>query len=548
MVNRFILLLMILLLLAACATTTPVHTPGLVEREMDAVLADAQRYSAALEVVPDVVSDALIPVFGSELDEYNPALEKFDISVRDLNVQEFYQALVKDTPYNVAVHPALAGTVSLELKAVTLEQVMELVREIHGFEYKRVGSLYQVFPGGLRTEIFQVNYLNITRRGGSEIQVSAGQVTSAGSGGSGGNNSDNRERNSDSGGGSGLVGSHITTESYSNFWGQLGQTLQLIIGSGEGRSVVAAPEAGVVVVRALPSELRTVSDYLQKTELSMQRQVVLEAKILEVILDDGFSQGISWNALKESDELAIDGRPRKFAFGEQRGASPSNPGLEGMFAAALRLDNFEALIQLLSTQGQVHVLSSPRIATVNNQKAVIKVGSDEFFVTEISVDENNDSDSDNKTNTDVQLTPFFSGIALDVTPQISENGRIVLHVHPSISEVADQTKIISLGDRDLTLPLAFSTIRETDSVISALSGQVVVIGGLISDVDQHDTAGVPGLSKLPFFGSAFSQRERVSRKSELVILIKPVIATPESMQQDLLRSQQRFSSLEQGHW
>ncbi len=546
--NHF-LFLMFSLLLASCNSVPPDQQSAsdfsrVIEQELDGYVESS---STEKVDIPSAVSDALLPSVGTAMSAYNPDMERFDISVRDLDAHEFYRALVKDTPFNIVVDPQLTGVVNLDLKNVTLVEVMDLVREINGYEYKRKGSLFQVLPGGLRTEIFQVNYLNISRHGGSEVQVSAGQVTDAGASGRGGSAIRGNSTSPQSGSqrsNQGVIGTRITTTSDSNFWGQLERTLMLIVGGGDGRSVVIAPEAGVVVVRGLPRELRTVENFLRRTELSMQRQVILEAKIIEVILDDAYAQGIQWSSLSEfTNDIAGDGQASKFLKMNQSSRTVTNPELGGVFSAALRINDFEALIQLLSTQGTVQILSSPRISTVNNQKAVIKVGSDEFFVTEIRVDQNNNINSTNQTNTDVELTPFFSGIALDVTPQISEDGRIVLHVHPSISEVDDQTKVVSLGDRDLTLPLALSTIRETDSVISAVSGQVVVIGGLISDVRQDTTARVPFLGRLPLVGGAFTQKEQVGRKSELVILIKAIVATPETYQMDIERSRGRFNQL-----
>ncbi len=531
--------------LVSCASVPEDSGPlSRIEDELDSVVASTAREPVA---IPDSISDALLPPVTDAIAEYSPAAEKFDISVRDLDAQEFYQALVKGTPYNVVVHPGLAGKISLELKNVTLEEVMNLVRDLYGYEYKRDGFLYRVLPGGLRTEIFRINYLNISRKGDSEIQVSAGQVTDAGPTSRGGTTTRGNLSSPQSGaqrGTRGVVGTKITTKSESDFWGQLTRTLELIIGRGEGRSVVTSPEAGIAVVRASSRELRTVEEFLARTELIMQRQVILEAKILEVTLNDSYSQGISWSSLsKLSTDLDLEGNRADILNLSQVGRNIINPDQEGVFAATLKVDNFDVLVKLLGTQGDVQVLSSPRIATVNNQKAVIKVGSDEFFVTEIRVDQNNNINT-NQTNTDVELTPFFSGIALDVTPQISEDGRIILHVHPSISEVTDQTKIVSLGDRDLTLPLALSTIRETDSVISALSGQVVVIGGLISDVRQRDEASVPGLGRLPLFGNLFKQKNRKSRKSELVILLKPTLASPDNVLLDIQNVRERIGVMQ----
>lgn len=165
---------------------------------------------------------------------------------------------------------------------------------------------------------------------------------------------------------------------------------------------------------------------------------------------------------------------------------------------------------------------APRVSTVNNQKAVIKVGSDEFFVTEISSDTTTTA-SGTTSNPELTLTPFFSGIALDVTPQISEDGQVILHIHPSISEITDQLKVITLGGEAFELPLALSTVRESDSVVKARNGQVVVIGGLMKNTTSDESGGVPGVRDIPFLGEAFKQKRKLNRRSELVILLRPIV-------------------------
>ena len=127
------------------------------------------------------------------------------------------------------------------------------------------------------------------------------------------------------------------------------------------------------------------------------------------------------------------------------------------------------------------------------------------------------------SNPELTLTPFFSGIALDVTPQISAEGEIILHIHPSISEVEDQVKVITLGGQAFELPLAFSTVRESDSIVKAKNGQVVVIGGLMKNVASDDLGRVPGVSDVPLVGEAFKQKRKIIRRSELVILLRPIV-------------------------
>jgi len=190
----------------------------------------------------------------------------------------------------------------------------------------------------------------------------------------------------------------------------------------------------------------------------------------------------------------------------------------------------------------VQVLSSPRISTVSNQKAVIKVGSDEFFVTDISSDTTTGTTTN--STSDITLTPFFSGIALDVTPQVDPSGQITLHVHPTVSEVVDQNKEINVFGIEQTIPVAFSTVRESDSIINARSGQLVVIGGLMQEKTIKDEAGVPVLGKIPGLGALFRHTQSVSQKSELVILLRPqVIASQADWDNNIRASKQRINEM-----
>jgi MSHA biogenesis protein MshL len=507
--------------------------------------ADSEALADAGAPLPDNVMKALMPGLS-----FTPtaavAEERFDLVVDNLEVREFFRGLVQGSAYNIVVHPAVTGSISLELNKVTVPEVLDIVAQTWGYEFETKGKLIKVLPGGMRTEIFRINYLNVSRSGGSETTVSSGQVTSVGTSASGaasGSSSDSSSGSATVENGSG-VGTRIRTTSQSDFWSQLVETLKVIIGSGENRTVVATANAGIVVVRAMPDELRSVKNYLQQAELIMQRQVILEAKILEVTLSDGFEQGIQWNNISDFGKgTNADGSPAKFATSGLAAEQLVSETIGGVFSAALQINDFSSVIQLLGLQGNVQVLSSPRISTVNNQKAVIKVGSDEFFVTDIEIDDTASTTTDTRS-ADVELTPFFSGISLDVTPQISDDGIIILHVHPSISEVKDQKKVISFGGQSLTLPLALSTIRETDSVISAQDGKIVVIGGLIQDINREVNASTPFLSDIPWLGEAFKQKNQKSSKSELVILLRPTITSNDAFVNDLKKTRERFKAAE----
>lgn len=515
--------------------------------QFDQQLAVEQKVPSAL---PDEVSAALLPPAKDDADWQGHMVEepRFDVFAKDTPAQEFFTGLVEGTPYNMVVHPSVSGTVSLNLKAVTIPEIMDVLRDVYGFQYRTTRSGFQVIPDTLQTQVFYVNYLNLVRKGLSQTRVSSGQVSEAGSGDDDDDSGSNRSRRDD--GNAMVSGSRIDTESSADFWTELSVALRTMVGQEDGRRVVIQPQAGVVVVRALPEELRTIEQYLGTIQGNLQRQVILEAKILEVELGDGYQAGINWSAVNGDVSMAQT-RGDIFAdngladiVGSDGAAVTSglaSGAFGGVFSAALNFKNFQAFIELLETQGDVQVLSSPRIATVNNQKAVIKVGSDEFFVTDVSSD--TVTGTTTTTSPDITLTPFFSGIALDVTPQIDPTGKVTLHIHPTVSEVSDQTKDITVAGETQTLPLAFSTVRESDSIVAAESGQVVVIGGLMKDQLQNRDASVPLLGRLPGVGALFRHTQSVSRKSELVILLRPMVVEAGTWNQALDASRQRFKNL-----
>jgi MSHA biogenesis protein MshL len=216
-----------------------------------------------------------------------------------------------------------------------------------------------------------------------------------------------------------------------------------------------------------------------------------------------------------------------------------------VFGLALQTSNFAALLAFIETQGSVNVLSSPRVATLNNQKAVLKVGTDDFFVTNISTT-STISGTGTVTSPTITLQPFFSGIALDVTPQIDDSNNIILHVHPQVSSVIERTKTISLGTLpSITLPLASSSINETDTIVRVQDGNIVAIGGLMRQESLSAGSQVPGLGDVPGLGVLFQQRNTRTIKSEIVILLKPTIVhSDRNWQQDLSDTRERLRALE----
>ncbi len=449
-----------------------------------------------------------------------PKRPRFDVTANDTPAREFFMSLVAGTAVNMVLHPEVAGNITIRLRHVTLEETLRAVRDAYGYDFVQKPYGYQILPRTLQSRIFRINYLNINRQGFSSVSVSSGEISSSANDSSS-NGSTSTSQTSET-----VKSSNIKTESVTAFWQQLHNTLMTLIGSGEGRSVIVDPVSGIAVVKALPAELREVEGFLEHAQLSLQQQVFIEAKILEVQLSEGYANGIRWDTFGEGYNGTLPNSDNRIASGVESANFSSlldqNVSLVGgVFSLGANFTDFNGVLQLLRLQGDVQVLSSPRISTLNNQKAVIKVGSDEFFVTDISSTTTTTSASTSDTP-DVTLTPFFSGIALDVTPQISDDGEVILHVHPSITEVVEKVKDIGLGEEDLSLPLAYSTIRETDSIVRAASGQVVVIGGLMQDSFKEDVSSIPLLGDIPWVGELlFSQHLQRKVKSELVILLKP---------------------------
>ena len=571
------------LLLSGCQAGSRHDTYDAIGKELDKAKAAQQ---AAPAPVDDAVANALLPPvssLASQLPKARPALEeRFNVAFNNVPAQQFFRSIVAGTRYNMLVHPEVGGNISANLKDVTIAETLEAIREMYGYDYKIEGTRITIRPLTMQTRMFQVNYLTAKRRGMSNLRVNSTSVADAGgvnrnnggqNQGNTGNNTGGQNQGGQNGGNAVQIDStDINTVSENDFWGELKAALDAIVGSKEGgRSVVISPQSGVVVIRAMPDELRSIDAYLKATQLAVDRQVILEAKILEVELNDRFQSGINWASfasIKSSHPNRVSGgmigpganlaplprdggQPAIIANGQglsaSTGFSLSNAATAAgsLFGFAFQTNNFAALISFLESQGNVHVLSSPRVAAMNNQKAVLKIGTDEFFVTGIT-NTINTTNSGSTVTPSVTVQPFFSGVVLDVTPQIDDKGNILLHVHPSVSQVSTVTKNVDLGAAGtLTLPLAASATSELDSIVRGQNGQVVAIGGLMRQASTGDVDQLPGADKLPVLGALFRNKNRVNQKRELVVLIKPTIVEGASdWSQDLMDASRRIEQLD----
>ena len=567
-------------LLAACAEpprqgSSP--TLDSINRELDKA---AQSRSKPPAAPSDAVSRALLPPMMVEMPraDAQKADTRFDLSVNNAPASQVFLAIVSGTRFSMVLHPDVKGELSVNLKDVTVTEALDTLRDLYGFDYTVQGNRITVLPATLQTRIFKVNYLQALRRGQTETRVSSGSITDGSSspgtpapgaipvpttGPTGASNTRATES------------SRVTTTSNSNFWGDIQNSLTAILGGATGRSVVVNPQSGVIVVRAMPNELRGVEQFLSAMQLIVERQVMLEAKIIEVRLRDGYQAGINWAGFRDGStrfgagvispgtvlqrEGSIGTATNRAADGTLRSDSVFSGGSTsgianalalgagaagGLFGLALQTQDFAALLTFLETQGGVNVLSSPRVATLNNQKAVLKVGTDDFFVTNVSTTSSTSGTSTTVTPT-ITVAPFFSGIALDVTPQIDDGSSIILHVHPSVSSVVERRKVIDLGSLGVfALPLASSDVNETDTIVRVTDGNIVAIGGLMRQQSSNERSQVPGLGDAPGVGGLFRQRDNSNTKSELVILLKPtIIHNDRSWQEDLTQTRERIRAM-----
>lgn len=521
--------------LVGCSTQMGHQSPVAIKQALNQAANDA--VSRPAFELPAFVNADLMPTLDSSDFASSQAREKrFRVNARNVDANAFFSSLVQGTPFNIVIHPNVSGLISLQLKDVTLDDVLDVVDDVYGYSTTRKGNIIQVFPATLRTDIIPVDYLHLQRQGVSLTSITTGSITNTNN-----STSANDEVNVSEDVSTTTGGTTIKTSSESDFWQQLEKVVRGMIGHGEGRNVMISPQAGLISVRAFPNELREVKQFLGISQQRLVRQVVLEAKIMEVTLNDSYQQGINWQNITRSiggTNIAIGSTPivNTAAIAALPGGNAISDLLGGQTNITISDGNFTSVLSFLETQGDLNVLSSPRVTAANNQKAVIKVGGDEYFVTNVS--SSNVSGDNSTAAPDIELTPFFSGISLDVTPQIDDQGGVLLHVHPTVVDIKNEIKAVDLGEKFgvYQLPLAKSTIRESDSIIHARSGDVVVIGGLMKTVMTDQVSKVPLLGDIPLVGNLFRNINKVKQKTELVILLKPTVISDQTWQKEIERS------------
>ena len=579
---------------------------------MESASESVGRSGRAAETASRELNAALLPPLQIEAPRAPRISEpRFDLAVTNAPAAQVFMALVSGSRYSMLLPPDLSGSITLSLKDVTVREALESIRDLYGYDFRVQGTRITVIPNTLQTRLFQISYLASKRGGVSSTRVSTSGVMPTPTGGAG--------TGVGTGIGTGVTGGAGTTAAagqaaalneaasvftgvLNDFWFDLSQALGTVLGCEfevvrapgtsaamtvlagqlmgqridklkcpDGRSYLINSQSGVVMVRGLPSELREVERLIKALQANIERQVMIEAKIIEVELKDEFRTGINWAAFDKNGghRMSINGNTPNYAFpgGEPLSAISSqtdangNPviysatlggltngilkqfAVPGALGLAFQTGNFGSLLNFLQTQGNVYVMSNPRIATLNNQKAVIKVGTDDYYITSVSPPTQTANTTGNTTSAPtITAQPFFSGIALDVTPQIDDNGTITLHIRPSVTDVSERDKTINFGQfGQYTLPYASTRVKESDSIVRVRDGMIVAIGGLMSEGQSSGGNKVPGVGDVPVAGHLFKQTERSTQKRELVILLKPTLIQQDNdWRQDLEETQERL--------
>ena len=478
----------------------------------------------------------------------------FSIYARDSNIQDVVLAFSKESELNIVIDPDLSGRVTVDLKRVTLKEALDAILSPMGWSYCIDGKFIKISRPQMETRLFTLNYISTKRTGKREVYASSssggGLQTSAIPG----------QQTALSPGGARTGYTDLISVDEVDLWKEIQKGLEsLVFGSTDqkekenpsekekttwtrvderGKKLIVNRTTGTIMVTDYPINLNKVASYLETVEGSSQRQVTIQAKIMEVILSDDHREGINWKVIEglprsinvawgltnKAGTTGFPGTATGYVGGASTtgGTAASTINTPGVFkikpyggVLALGAAGTEValsdIMQAIAEQGDVKILSNPTISTLNNQKAVIRVGNqDVFFITGAI------STQYTVTQT-IQPMTIDIGIILDVTPQIAEDGTIIMNIHPSIT---DKTGEKTAPDGS-TFPLL--SVRETDTTVRVRDGQTIIIAGLMQEKIEEHYTGVPVLQSFPLMGGLFRHKTQTKSNSELVIMITPTL-------------------------
>ena len=525
--------------LGGCASTIPEpHQPSEGHISVDENVAAASDSTGSK--IPEIVQKkAFLPPPVPQPSEQD--LERYTVVVNDVPVKELLFALARDASLNIDIDSDIEGFVTLNAVEQTLPQILERIsRQGAGLRYELNGNNLYISPDDPYFRTYKIDYVNIERNSEGSISI-ATQVATTGTVDvttTGGGGSSSGRGNNDS-------TTTVSSSSKHHFWQTLTENIRGIISEsanavgGVSQSVIMNPESGVISVRATSVQHLAVQEFIDEVMLNVQRQVLIEATIVEVTLSNRFQAGVDWKAVIGGDILTLEQNLINGAFDEG-----------GRFFTGTLTDNINdpditATLTLLKSFGDVKVLSSPKLMALNNQTAVLKVVENfVYFTIDSQISQATSVNATNISSIESEIHTVPVGLVMSVTPQINENSAVTMNVRPTISRISSFVDdpgprlIAQQANGDATSSvfqnrIPIISVREMESILKVNSGQVAVLGGLMQDNYQRDTQGIPGLGDVPEVGNAFKNRDFQNTKSELIIFLRPVVMHNASLTGDL---------------
>ncbi len=424
----------------------------------------------------------------SQIEEKKVPERLLTFSMRDADIREVLLALAKTINYNIVLDPEVSGKATIEVKRVTIEETLDALLTPLGLQYKKENNFLRISKLQKETRIFALNYIS-TKRTGTSSMTSTIVIGAAGGAGGGG----------------------ISSSDSADLWGEVEAGLKSLI-SAEGKFIINKMAGAIMVTDFLPN-LKNVAKYLEEVEGSVQRQVMIQAKIVEVTLNDEFKMGLNWSAITRLSSLKLSGT----LSGGMMIAQKLSPGV-GVFQIGISDHEFSVLLDAMAQQGKVNILSTPKISVLNNQKSAIKVTTSEvYYEIKTDIDPLTRKETTSATSKTVDI-----GIVLEVVPQISTEGQIIMDIHPIITEKVGDS-ILETSTVKLSTPIL--AVREANSVVKVRDGQTMVMAGLIQEKKSEKETKVPVLGSIPLLGALFTRTEKAGQKSELVVFLTPTILT-----------------------
>lgn len=462
--------------------------------------------------------------------------QRISIAARAADIRSVLLTVAEQVGLGIVIDPDVTGAVTLAVEEIALRDALDAIISPAGYHYHLGERLLRVYGREVQTRLFTLNYITGIRSGITQLSASSGS--------SGGGSSRTSAVTGSQGGSNAQSSSQVSSEISSDPWAEIIRGLELIVYSGgqgadaayvEGpERLVVHPPSGVILVTASFAKLNRVADFLERVEGSTHRQVIIEARIVEVSLLKEFSMGIDWSRIPGAGDItSVYGQGE---IGVAQRLSPANE----VFQIAASYNDFNMLLDAMEEQGKLRMISAPRVATLNNQKAIIKVAREESFFS-VRVEYEYQPDGTRMPIRSVDPERITIGLILDVTPQISPDGHIMMHVHPSLTEmIGEDIFPPEATGLEIQANAPILEIREVDAVVEVKNGSLLIIGGLTKEREVKRVRQVPLLGSIPILGYFFKRTDRTTEQVELIILIKPTIVIGEDADRFALSELDRF--------